>query len=90
MMFASLEGRTPCWLCGHRLRVIRTGALTVNKRSLRFRGDLICAPRECGECGEHQPDGALPVTGWALHPDDMLKVGEIRARRWSEQGVTGG
>jgi hypothetical protein len=74
------ELRSPCWLCGYRLRggVMRT--VRINKHSLRDVGrpGLAWWDPTCPEC-------QWPTTGtpWTFHltPADRAKVDAARARR---------
>ncbi len=87
----TLEARTPCQFCGYLFRVLRFSQVRVNKASLKEQGVSLVAAGErfCPECGEPNASQMIPVSRYRLHPEDAVKVGEYRARRWPGKAATG-
>lgn len=83
-MFLVLEGRTPCLLCGYRIRALLMDTFRINKRSLRKTGkgpSMGWVERSCPECqtpNHHVP----PAETYRLTPRDQLKVDAYRANKF--------
>jgi hypothetical protein len=80
-MTVFLEFRTPCALCGYRLRGWQCRTIRINKHSLRTtdRAGLGAYDRACPECS--WPADGAPWTFAGLGRADRVKVDAARARR---------
>jgi hypothetical protein len=78
----TLEARTPCLLCGCRMKSWSFPSARVNRRSIRITGPSItCGPlRDCPECGT--PSADMLHTRYRLDPESVAAVEAYRARRW--------
>jgi hypothetical protein len=78
----TLEARSPCLLCGYRLKSWSFPSARVNKHSIRITGpSIICGPlRECPECGT--PAAGELRMRYRLVPESVADVAAYRARRW--------
>jgi len=82
-MFITLEGRTPCELCGYRIRHLLCATVRVSKRSMRTTGTSLGAYEfyYCPECGT-EVSGGETGRRFRLLPDDAAAVAAYRQQRW--------